>query len=172
MVALTQFTFAISFMNFISLAWQEASLGLLGWDVSRWSCAFVMMAICSGVSLFRDMTKFAPTFLFGNLMILVNIIVVVIYLSAELAGREEGHKLGPNINAINTMQYWNMIGFSCYSYEGIGMILPIMNICECPEKFDKIMITAFVFLTAIYCVFSDFCYLVIGDKMTESFVIQ
>ena len=65
-----------------------------------------------------------------------------------------------------------MIGFSCYCYEGIGMILPIMNICDCPEKFDKIILAAFALLTATYCIFSDFCYLVIGDDMTETFVIQ
>lgn len=114
------------------------------------------------------MTKFAPTMLFGNLMILANIIVVVIFLAVKVS--EDG--LGPNIEPINKAEYWTMIGFSCYCYEGIGMILPVMNLCECPEKFDKIMLGVFILLTTIYCFFSNFCYLAIGSDMTEPFVIQ
>lgn len=175
MVALTQFTFAISFVSFISTAWKEATEAFfnfdgLEWD--RWLYAILMMVICSGISLVRDITKFSPTFLFGNLMILANIVVVVIYLSIRVSKpKEEGGGWGTGYQAINTLEYWSMIGFSCYCYEGIGMILPIMNVCECPEKFDKIMLTAFIFLTTIYICFSDFCYIALGDEMTKPFVI-
>ena len=147
-------------------------MSFFDWEVDRWSCAYVMMAICSVASMMRDLTKLAPTFLFGNLMILSNIIVVVIYLSIEVAERPEGKKWGPGITPINELEYWSMVGFSVYTYEGIGMLLPIMNICECPEKFDKIMYAAFAFLTIIYILFSDFCLLIIGDNMKEPFVIQ
>ena len=80
MVALTQFTFAISFMSFICQAWKESALGLWGGDYSYLSIALVMVAICVPISWVRDITKFSFTFLFGNLMILANLIVITVYM--------------------------------------------------------------------------------------------
>ncbi len=73
---------------------------------------------------------------------------------------------------INYDDYWSMIGFSCYAFEGIGVVMPIMAACECPEKFDKILGAAFLTLTIIYCAFADWCYLIIGDKLTKTFITE
>ena len=78
---------------------------------------------------------------------------------------------GNGLEPINWKEYWSMIGFSCYSYEGIGIIMPIMDICDCPEQFDKILTIAFILLTTTYVLYSNFCYAVIGDKMTEIFIV-
>ena len=80
MVALTQFTFAISFMSFICQAWKESALGLWGGDYSAFNVSLVMICICVPISWVRDITKFSFTFLFGNMMILSNIIVITIYM--------------------------------------------------------------------------------------------
>ena len=65
-----------------------------------------------------------------------------------------------------------MIGFACYSYEGIGIIMPVMEVCECPEKFDKILTIAFIVLTTTYVFYSNFCYAVLGDEISEIFIVQ
>lgn len=64
------------------------------------------------------------------------------------------------------------VGFSCYAFEGIGVVMPIMQNCECPEKFDKILIAAILTLTLIYTSFGEFCYLALGDGMKKTFITE
>jgi amino acid permease len=64
----------------------------------------------------------------------------------------------------------SMVGFSCYAFEGIGVVMPIMENCDCPEKFDKILFAAILTLTFFYVLFGEWCYLVIGDKLTKTFI--
>jgi proton-coupled amino acid transporter len=65
-----------------------------------------------------------------------------------------------------------MVGFACYTFEGIGVVMPIMHACECPDKFPKILLYAFITLTALYCIFGNLCYLVMGPKMANTFIIE
>ena len=60
-----------------------------------------------------------------------------------------------------------MVGFSCYAYEGIGVVLPIMSVCDCPEKFDYILIATFVTLILVYISFAELCYLTLGTDLTH-----
>jgi proton-coupled amino acid transporter len=63
---------------------------------------------------------------------------------------------------INPDGIWTMIGFSIYVFEGIGVIMPIMQACEYPEKFDTILVSAVICLTVVYCIFSFICNLAWG----------
>jgi hypothetical protein len=55
-----------------------------------------------------------------------------------------------------------MVGFSFYVYEGIGILMPVMQACECPEKFDGILTKAIWLLTILYCFFSTLACLAWG----------
>jgi solute carrier family 36 (proton-coupled amino acid transporter) len=65
-----------------------------------------------------------------------------------------------------------MVGFSCYAFEGIGVVMPIMSACDCPEKFDSILLQAMVTLTVVYCFFGDVCYLILGSDLDTTFITQ
>lgn len=62
---------------------------------------------------------------------------------------------------------WSMVGFSIYTYEGIGILMPVMQACECPEKFDKILMAAIFTLTSAYIIFGTLCYLSFGDLKVQ-----
>ena len=139
----------------------------MGIDVDIWTIAYIMMAILIPISWVRNISKFSFTFLIGNTLILSTIIIVTVVLSARLY--ENGH-LGKDVVALNQNEFWSMVGFSCYAYEGIGVVMPIMSACECPEKFDKILFYALLTLTVVYCLFGNFCYLVIGTDLDTTFI--
>ena len=48
--------------------------------------------------------------------------------------------------------------------------MPIMSACECPEKFDKILIAALITLTAVYVLYSNWIYLVVGSDFHGQFI--
>ena len=136
-------------------------------EVDIWTIAYFLMAILIPISWVRNISKFSFTFLIGNTLILSTLIIVTIVLSVRLY---ENGELGPGIQAVNGNEYWGMVGFSCYAFEGIGVVMPIMSACECPEKFDKILFYALLTLTVIYCFFGNFCYLVIGTDLDTTFI--
>lgn len=56
-------------------------------------------------------------------MIVITVLVVIGYGFAELGTNEDSKTTVPMIN-----QFGSAIGFSAYSFEGIGLILPIEEI--------------------------------------------
>jgi len=170
MIATTQFSFSLSLVTYITQSWKIIALSVFGLDVHIWSIAYLLMMILVPIAWVRNISKFSFTFLMGNLLILATLVTVVIVLSVKLYDR--GGSLGNNLLALNSSQCMSMVGFSCYTFEGIGVVMPIMSACECPEKFERILFYAFATLTLIYILFSDFCYLVLGDELKKTFITQ
>jgi proton-coupled amino acid transporter len=65
-----------------------------------------------------------------------------------------------------------MVGFSVYTFEGIGVVMPIMQTCSCPDKFPYIFTGAVTLLTLVYIVFGEICYYAFGSGLTEPIIMQ
>ncbi len=64
---------------------------------------------------------------------------------------------------INTEKMWDMIGFSFYSFEGIGTLLPIMQEAENPQNFTKLLKLALFTLGMFFTAFGVLAYKYFGD---------
>lgn len=73
---------------------------------------------------------------------------------------------------MNFKEMWTMVGFSCYTFEGIGVVMPIMHACNCPEKFPKILLYAIGTLIFLYCAFGNLVYITLGADIKHTFVTQ
>jgi proton-coupled amino acid transporter len=58
-----------------------------------------------------------------------------------------------------------VIGFAIYSYEGIGVILPVRDITAKPEIYNKILLAVLLTVFFLYVFFGELCYVVYGDKL-------
>ena len=65
-----------------------------------------------------------------------------------------------------------MVGFSCYAYEGIGVVMPIMQATSVPEKFGTLLFAALGTLTVVYIAFAEICYTTLGKRMTHNFITE
>lgn len=65
-----------------------------------------------------------------------------------------------------------MVGFAIYTYEGIGIIMPVMETCKYPEKFPKILFAAIFTLSCLYIAFAELCYIAYGENMVESIMLM
>jgi hypothetical protein len=78
--------------------------------------------------LVRKIEVYAKFHVFANCMIAITIATVFIYGFIEL-GKDK-----PNIPKIPFSNVpGTAIGFSAYSYEGIGLVFPVQDITACPE---------------------------------------
>ena len=81
----------------------------------------ICMAIYVPLVMVRKIEVFAATHVFGDVMIIITLIVIMGYASASL------HNNGVQIDGVAPVgEYWaDAICFSSSTYEGIGVILPI-----------------------------------------------
>ena len=56
-----------------------------------------------------------------------------------------------------------MVGFSIYTYEGIGVLMPVMQACESPQKFEKILVAAVFTVTVVLSIYGVIAYLAYGE---------
>ena len=88
------------------------------------------MAIYVPLVFVRKIEVFAVTHVFGDAMIIITMIVICIYAGIDVS--KDGWQPG-SLQAFNSQLWPDAIGFSVYTFEGIGVILPIMDITEKPE---------------------------------------
>lgn len=58
-----------------------------------------------------------------------------------------------------------MIGSAVYSYEGIGVVLPLLEVTEKPELYPKILFYVLLTVLVVYVGFGEFCLFVYGDLL-------
>ena len=82
-------------------------------------------------------------------------------------------KIGQGVVALNEDNFLMMVGFSCYAYEGIGVVMPIMQATAVPEKFAMLLTAALATLTFIYIFFAELCYTTLGNPgLAHNFITE
>lgn len=105
--------------------------------------------------LVRKITVFAKFHLFGDIMIILAIVVVMI--DATISVTSNGWNPSPQLAWINTSLWPNAIGFAVYSFEGVGVILPIYDITENKQEYYKLVLIVCACITVMYVIFGEFC---------------
>ena len=60
-----------------------------------------------------------------------------------------------------------MIGSAIYSFEGIGVVLPILEVTENPKQFPKLLLLVMLTNVVLFTGFGEFCLFVYGAKELE-----
>jgi proton-coupled amino acid transporter len=58
-----------------------------------------------------------------------------------------------------------MIGSAIYSFEGVGVVLPLLEVTKNPEQYPKILTMVLITVMALYVFFGEFCLFVYGDEI-------
>ena len=56
-----------------------------------------------------------------------------------------------------------MVGFAIYTFEGIGVLMPIMQASDCPGQFDSILVLALLTITVVFIVLGLAGYCAFGN---------
>jgi len=65
-----------------------------------------------------------------------------------------------------------MVGFAIYAYEGIGVVMPIMQASAEPEKFKMCLLGAISTLSVIFITFGLLTYITFGSDLDEPFITE
>ena len=94
-------------------------------DMSNvWTYGVIIIVITALLSWVRNLEHFRFVFLFANILLLSTMIMIACYASGHLSA----NGIADNIVAINTKNnsFLAFIGYSIYTFEGIGILMPCM----------------------------------------------
>lgn len=119
------------------------------------------MAIYVPLVMVRKIEVFAATHLFGDICIFVTVITICVYAGINVGDNGWDTK---GAQFINSTLWPDAIGFSVYAFEGIGVVLPIMEITERKDIYVKVLSITCLVIAALYLGFSEYCLFAFGPN--------
>ncbi|KAK4127544.1 hypothetical protein N657DRAFT_641549 [Parathielavia appendiculata] len=125
----------------------------------------MQMLVFLPFSLLRDIGKLGFTALIADAFIVIGLAYLFYYdvLTLNTQGLAD-------IILFNQKDWTLFIGTAIFTFEGIGLIIPIQESMRHPQKFPKVMFAVMVIITTLFTVMGAFSYAAYGSK-TETVVL-
>lgn len=171
MIVLSQAGFCVGYLIFIgntlanlfnsSLTLSGAGSKILGFSAKSlyiWSCFPFQL----GLNAIPSLTLLAPLSIFADIVDLGAMGVVMVQDVLIFT------KQMPMVEAFGTVStFFYGLGVAVYSFEGIGMALPLESEMKDKSKFGKITGLTMLFIAAMYAGFGAFGYFAFGDDTKD-----
>lgn len=115
------------------------------------------------LSFIRNMSKLGPVALLADVFILIGLTYIYSYDISKIV---EMGGLHPSIRLFNPRDWTLTIGSSIFTFEGIGLILPIQSSMKEPENFNKLLYIVMALNTIIFGSVGVLCYGTFGDRVS------
>ncbi|KAK3325863.1 transmembrane amino acid transporter protein-domain-containing protein [Apodospora peruviana] len=125
----------------------------------------MQMVVFLPFSLLRDIGKLGFTALIADAFIVIGLAYLFYYDIFTLS--TEGLA---DIIMFNKKDWTLFIGTAIFTFEGIGLIIPIQESMKRPEKFPKVMFVVMIIITTLFIVMGAVSYAAYGSK-TETVVL-
>lgn len=125
----------------------------------------LQMIIFLPFSLLRDIGKLGFTALIADAFILVGLAYLLYYDIITLNANGVA-----DIIQFNKNDWTLFIGTAIFTFEGIGLIIPIQESMKQPEKFPRVMFAVMVIITTLFVTMGAVSYAAYGSK-TETVVL-
>ncbi|KIW48911.1 uncharacterized protein PV06_01470 [Exophiala oligosperma] len=111
------------------------------------------------LSYIRNISKLGPAALLADVFILLGLAYIYFYDISTLAN--EG--IHPTVQLFNPDYYTMTIGSAIFTFEGIGLILPIQSSMKEPDKFEPLLWVIMLINTIIFTSIGALCYATFGS---------
>lgn len=125
----------------------------------------IQMVIFLPFSLLRDINKLGFTALIADAFIIIGLAYLFYYDVLTLSS--EGLS---DITLFNQRDWTLFIGTAIFTFEGIGLIIPIQESMRHPKKFPKVLFAVMVIIVVVFTVMGAVSYAAYGSK-TETVVL-
>ncbi|EIE85902.1 hypothetical protein G6F46_001872 [Rhizopus delemar] len=132
---------------------------------SKYYIWMVSLAVLPMV-LIRHIAKLSWTAIIADVLILFGLISCLYFTSYEL--HHSG--IGPGVKAVNSASFALMIGTATFSFEGIGLVLPIADAMKEPKKFPLVVTLGMMIVCSIYILIGTVSYLAYGEHIQAAVV--
>lgn len=127
--------------------------------VSSVAIILLQLLVLIPLSWIRNISKLGPAALLADVFIMIGVTYIYYYDIGTLAS-EGIHK---SVVMFNPDQYTMMIGSAIFTFEGIGLILPIQSSMAEPEKFEPLLGLIMLIITVVFTSVGALCYATFGN---------
>jgi proton-coupled amino acid transporter len=120
----------------------------------------IQLIVLIPLAYIRNISKLGPAALLADVFILIGIIYIYWFDVSTLVA--DG--IHPTVQLFNPNSFTLTVGSAIFTFEGIGLILPIQSSMREPEKFSKLLYTVMVIITIIFTSVGLLCYATFGDN--------
>ncbi|KAI7891289.1 transmembrane amino acid transporter protein-domain-containing protein [Mucor mucedo] len=167
-LCLSQMGFVASYLIFIS-----ENIGIAADTLSNCSSPieskyyiWMVLAVIIPICWVRKIAKLSWLAVVADIFILFGLVCVIYFCSDEIARNGPG----PNIRMINPNDFALMIGTAVFSFEGIGMVIPVIEGMKEPEKFPRVLNIGMLIVTLIFILIGIIGYVAFGENTQASVV--
>jgi proton-coupled amino acid transporter len=111
------------------------------------------------LSFIRNISKLGPVALLADVFILIGLTYIYYFDIATLA--TDG--IDKTVQLFNPRDYTMTIGAAIFTFEGIGLILPIQSSMKKPQAFEWLLAVVMLIITIIFTSVGALCYATFGS---------
>jgi proton-coupled amino acid transporter len=157
-----QFSFVISFTYFVLESMKSVVDEAFDTNIDVIYIGLGAFMVIAPLCLVRNIQRFELSFICADILILLTVSVIFIYGVVHVRDQQSW---GDGVSAVNPNTFLTMIGSALFSYEGIGVVLPVFRVTKHPEKFPKILLAVLVTNMLLYTAFGEFCLFAWGNQL-------
>lgn len=133
-------------------------------SLSTFRLIIFQLIVLIPLAMIRNISKLGPIALLADAFILFGLGYIYCYDIASLASRG----LAPDVELFNSTSFTLTIGSCIFTFEGIGLILPIQSSMKKPQCFDSLLYTVMFIITVLFTGVGALSYATFGaDTKTE-----
>jgi len=123
----------------------------------------IQIAVLIPMSFIRNISKLGPAALLADVFILIGLTYIYWYDISWISKMGGFH---PSIELFNPRDFTLTIGSAIFTFEGIGLILPIQSSMKEPEHFSKLLYIVMLIITVIFTSVGVLCYGTFGENVS------
>ncbi|KAH3975873.1 hypothetical protein HBH98_042440 [Parastagonospora nodorum] len=123
----------------------------------------IQLIVLIPMSFIRNISKLGPAALLADVFILIGLTYIYWYDISSIVNMGGFH---PSIEQFNPRDWTMTIGSAIFTFEGIGLILPIQSSMKQPEHFSKLLYIVMIIITVIFTSVGVLCYGTFGENVS------
>jgi proton-coupled amino acid transporter len=123
----------------------------------------IQLIVLIPMSFIRNISKLGPAALLADVFILIGLTYIYWY-DISLISKMGGFH--PTVELFNPRDFTMTIGSAIFTFEGIGLILPIQSSMKQPEHFSKLLYIVMLIITVIFTSVGVLCYGTFGENVS------
>ncbi|KAK2035558.1 transmembrane amino acid transporter [Colletotrichum zoysiae] len=161
-ITLSQIGFVCTGLVFVADNWFSFLQAVTGGANPLGSTALIALqaAVIVPLAFIRNISKLGPAALVADVFIVVGVAYIWWYDISALATRG----MDPTVRLFNPSSYTLTIGASIFTFEGIGLIIPIQASMRKPEHFEPLLAGVMLLITCVFTSVGALCYATFGDR--------
>ncbi|CDO92638.1 unnamed protein product [Kluyveromyces dobzhanskii CBS 2104] len=161
-IVLSQIGFAAAYTVFTATNLQAFFKNVFSVEYSLLFWILIQLVFYLPLSLTRNIAKLSATALIADVFILSGLVYVYYYSSGYIWRHGVA---SDTMLAFNRSDWTLFIGTAIFTYEGIGLLIPIHEAMEKPAHFKPALISVILLVTVIFISCGLICYCAFGDKV-------